>query len=224
MLGSTSWRPVALAATLMISGCASIGPDAVARTGVPTDRPTFISRDSTAFRQQVINVVNFDFDSDIVDAQAQEHILAQADWIRDNPDVQFSVTGHTDLVGNIAYNQDLGMRRAQNVVAALIAAGVPADQLIAMVSFGEELPLIDTEDKERINRRAVTEVLGDEPTGSTSPNRPDPNRDRDRDDDPDDGPPDLPPPSTGCKDEASNDTDCGDSPSGPALNTVTYDL
>ena len=140
MLGSTSWRPVALAATLMISGCASIGPDAVARTGVPTDRPTFISRDSTAFRQQVINVVNFDFDSDIVDAQAQEHILAQADWIRDNPDVQFSVTGHTDLVGNIAYNQDLGMRRAQNVVAALIAAGVPADQLIAMVSFGEELP------------------------------------------------------------------------------------
>ncbi len=71
----------------------------------------------------------------------------------------FSVTGHTDLVGNVDYNMDLGMRRAQRVVDYLVAAGIQADRLIAQVSLGEEAPVVDTTSREALNRRVVTEVF-----------------------------------------------------------------
>ena len=104
-------------------------------------------------------VVYFDFDADLLDSAAQKRLRKQAAFIRRNPNIRFAVTGHTDKVGNPAYNVDLGMRRARRVVAQLIRLGVSRDQLQAMVSQGERTPAINTEDRERLNRRVVTTVL-----------------------------------------------------------------
>jgi peptidoglycan-associated lipoprotein len=74
--------------------------------------------------------------------------------------VRFRVYGHTDLVGSDAYNQNLGLRRAQAVVDFLTTQGISRSRLEAMVSFGKRQPLIVTEGRERRNRRTVTEVSG----------------------------------------------------------------
>lgn len=112
------------------------------------------------FANEVPTTVNFEFDSAVLDAEAQQIIARQAHWIRQFPEVRFSVFGHTDLVGTERYNHALGLRRARAVVAALAANGVSRSRMEALVSRGQREPLVATQAPERQNRRAVTQVAG----------------------------------------------------------------
>ncbi len=112
------------------------------------------------FNAEVPNTVTFDFDSARLDGQAQAILRVQARWIRHFPEVTFRVYGNADLVGSSAYNQRLGMRRARAVVAYLVRQGISRRRLEAVISNGETQPLVQTQDRERQNRRAVTEVSG----------------------------------------------------------------
>ncbi len=112
------------------------------------------------FSQEVNPTVTFDFNSARLDAQAQSILRRQASWIRQFPEIRFRVYGHTDLVGTDAYNKRLGQRRANAVVHYLVSQGVSRSRLEAVVSFGENQPIISTQERERRNRRTVTEVSG----------------------------------------------------------------
>lgn len=112
------------------------------------------------FAAEVPTTVNFEFDSTVLDADAQAILTRQAHWIRQFPEVRFSVYGHTDLVGSERYNYGLGHRRARVVVDFLVRNGVNRSRLEALVSRGRREPLIATPAPERQNRRAVTEVSG----------------------------------------------------------------
>ncbi len=112
------------------------------------------------FAAEVPSTVTFAFNSAQLDANAQATLRHQADWIRQFPEVRFKVFGHTDKVGSAAYNRRLGKRRANAVVAYLTSLGISRSRLQAVVSFGETQPLILTDNRERRNRRTVTEVSG----------------------------------------------------------------
>ncbi len=112
------------------------------------------------FTEEVNTTVNFAFNSAQLDAQAQTILRRQAAWIRQFPEIRFRVYGHTDLVGSDGYNKRLGQRRANAVVHYLASQGVSRPRLEAVVSFGENQPVISTQDRERRNRRTVTEVSG----------------------------------------------------------------
>ncbi|MBP1807139.1 OmpA family protein [Rubellimicrobium aerolatum] len=115
---------------------------------------------SERFAGAAPTTITFAFDSADLDAPARAALARQAAFIRQFPEVRFAVYGHTDLVGTDAYNQALGLRRAQAAVAFLVAQGVRADRLQALVSRGETQPLIATRAPERANRRTVTDVTG----------------------------------------------------------------
>lgn len=112
------------------------------------------------FASEVPSTINFAFDSSRLDAQAIAALQQQAAWIRAYPLAKFRVYGHTDKVGSDAYNKSLGLRRARAAVNYLVSQGISRDRLEAVVSFGETQPLIVTENRERRNRRTVTEVSG----------------------------------------------------------------
>lgn len=112
------------------------------------------------FSSDVLNTVNFAFDSAVLDGGAQAALMQQADWIRQFPEVRFRVYGHTDLVGSDAYNKSLGLRRAQAVVNFLSRQGISRSRLEAVVSYGETQPLVFVQAPDRRNRRTVTEVSG----------------------------------------------------------------
>lgn len=112
------------------------------------------------FMADVPNTVNFEFDSAVLDGEAQAALRRQADWIKQFPEIRFRVYGHTDLVGPDGYNRGLGLRRAQAVVAYLVGQGISRSRLEAVASYGETQPLVATQDRERQNRRTVTEVSG----------------------------------------------------------------
>lgn len=112
------------------------------------------------FEAEVASTINFAFNSHALDDAARAVLRQQADWIRQFPEVRFTVYGHTDRVGSAAYNQRLGLRRAEAAVLYLVSQGIERSRLDAVVSRGETQPLIVTEGRERRNRRTVTEVSG----------------------------------------------------------------
>lgn len=65
---------------------------------------------------------------------------------------RFAIEGHTDNVGNPAYNQRLSRERAQAVVDYLVAQGVPASRLQA-VGYGFAHPLDGSTASDPNNRR-----------------------------------------------------------------------
>ncbi len=112
------------------------------------------------FHETVPDTVTFAFNSTALDQGAKNALRRQAHFIRQFPEVRWKVFGHTDLVGSTYYNKRLGQRRADAVVAYLVSLGVSRKRLQAVVSYGESRPVIATQDRERQNRRTVTEVSG----------------------------------------------------------------
>ena len=69
--------------------------------------------------------------------------------------------GHTDSVGNDAYNQKLSVRRAEAVKAYLVSKGVEKNRVYTE-GKGEKQPVADNKTKEgqAKNRRVEIEVVG----------------------------------------------------------------
>jgi peptidoglycan-associated lipoprotein len=105
-------------------------------------------------------VVTFAFNSAALDATARRALDGQAAWLRANPEVRMTVTGHTDAVGPEGYNDRLGLRRARAVIGYLSRRGVSRSRLDALESRGETELVVDTPNRERRNRRTVTAVAG----------------------------------------------------------------
>ena len=145
---------VVVAGAVVLSGC-STAPETTRTVGVGLETQAsvrgtgrMLSSLSAEFRREVPHVINFDFDSSILDDEAKRRLDSQAEWIGNNPGVRFAVTGHTDRVGNVAYNEALGLARAQAAVDYMVMRGVSETQLVAMISEGETDPVIKTEDRE----------------------------------------------------------------------------
>jgi len=86
-----------------------------------------------------------------------------------DPNVVVTVEGFTDSIGNAAYNQSLGMRRAQAVADYLISVGGLHPERVRAVSYGEdERRQLDTGtgDDDGANRRVslVVDYIGPTPS------------------------------------------------------------
>lgn len=81
-----------------------------------------------------------------------------ADAWRARPSAHLRLTGHTDRSGSLWANRASGLKRAAKVRDELQERGVPRNRM-TIVSFGEEQPLVATEDgvREVQNRRVVIE-------------------------------------------------------------------
>ena len=160
MMIKNLFRIGAISAFAALAACTTSPEVARFNSAAGITEQVYLSALSRQFIEQTPFTVNFDFDKDNLDRQARRDLDIQAAWILAHPDVRFSVFGHTDKVGSNAYNEDLGLRRAMRVVAYLASRGINTDRLQALVTHGEELPIIQIELRERTNRRATTVVIG----------------------------------------------------------------
>jgi outer membrane protein OmpA-like peptidoglycan-associated protein len=92
---------------------------------------------------------------------AREKLARIAGIVLAHPGLKLEVEGHTDSVGDDAYNQRLSDRRADSVRSYLISSGISADTITAK-GFGESMPVADnnTADGRRVNRRVELVVSG----------------------------------------------------------------
>jgi outer membrane protein OmpA-like peptidoglycan-associated protein len=105
--------------------------------------------------------VLFDTDRAVLQPGAAKTMDRLAQFLRDYPDRDLWIEGHTDSRGTDGYNLALSEQRAEAVRGALVARGIDSDRLIA-VGVGEDYPVAtnDTMAGRQENRR-VEVVISD---------------------------------------------------------------
>lgn len=103
--------------------------------------------------------VNFDFNKRTLSSLGKGRTKQIAEMLKGDNNVTVVLQGHTDYKGSDAYNQKLGMDRAEAVKGELVALGVNPDRL-STVSFGESRPAVneDSDWARAVNRRVETHV------------------------------------------------------------------
>lgn len=92
------------------------------------------------------------------DQQTDSRIAEFRQWLDKYPGSKLYVTGHTDIVGDDAYNQDLGMKRAEVVGKYITSQGINADRM-PVESKGESEPAADNLTSEGRAKNRRTEII-----------------------------------------------------------------
>jgi OmpA-OmpF porin, OOP family len=99
--------------------------------------------------------VLFDFNKSTLQPASDAALQPAANLMTANKTLKLEVQGHTDNVGNDAYNQTLSEARAKAVVTWLTQHGVAADRLTAK-GYGRAKPVADNgSDEGRARNRRV---------------------------------------------------------------------
>jgi len=142
--GSQKVSPAASTIYSIIAKGPGGSTDATARLTVvqppppPAPTPAPEPSDDALFAQSVKDIY-FDYDRYDLRADDQAVIDNDAAFLKAHPSIKFTIEGHCDERGSTDYNLALGDNRANAARAALIKAGVGADQ-IKVISFGKEKP------------------------------------------------------------------------------------
>ena len=87
----------------------------------------------------LIENIFYDFNKATLRPESQKALDELVQLLNENPNVTIELSAHTDSRGSDAYNEQLSQRRAESVVADLIAHGIAADRLTPK-GYGETAP------------------------------------------------------------------------------------
>ena len=98
--------------------------------------------------------INFDTGKADLKADGKAAVAEIVKMLKAAPALKVAIEGHTDNVGQAAANKALSEKRAQSVMAAVVAGGIDPKRLSA-AGFGQERPIADNrgEDGRAKNRR-----------------------------------------------------------------------
>jgi OOP family OmpA-OmpF porin len=102
----------------------------------------------------IVNGIRFDVGKSTLKPESMGAINEIFNLMKDNPDLKFSVEGHTDSQGDDAFNMKLSKERAETVMNTLIKLGISASRLTAK-GWGESKPIANNASPEDManNRR-----------------------------------------------------------------------
>ncbi len=91
-----------------------------------------------------------------LDAESEAAIAQVAELLTQHPELAIWIEGHTDDVGDAAYNMELSTRRAESVKRQLVEGHGIAAERLSTKGFGETKPVADNEtDSGRAQNRRV---------------------------------------------------------------------
>ena len=119
----------------------------------PAPKPVIIEKG-----RQTLNV-EFDFDKSTIKKGYYKDIDDLVKVMKDYPDLNVVIEGHTDSVGTAAYNKKLSQRRAEAIKKYMVESGIDANRLKAQ-GFGMDKPIASNKTKEgrQQNRRVEAAV------------------------------------------------------------------
>jgi len=94
-----------------------------------------------------------------LNAMQKEKLDDKIELLKENPDIEVFIHGHTCEIGGDAANERVGKQRAERAKAYMISKGVPERRILGTASRRDTEPLVPntSEENRRINRRV--EVL-----------------------------------------------------------------
>lgn len=121
----------------------------------PTEQlPVFSGEEPELNTLYVLKNIQFEFNSYTLLPESYYDLDNVVRYLRENPDVSISLAGHTDDIGDEAYNLALSERRSKSAAAYLISKGISKER-ITTIGYGEKVPLVGLEipNAREINRR-----------------------------------------------------------------------
>lgn len=102
----------------------------------------------------ILEGINFETNSARITPDSEERLMKAYNTMKNNPDIQVEISGHTDSRGSNQKNQVLSEQRANSVKDWLVAKGINADR-ITTVGYGEDKPIAPNDSEEDMlkNRR-----------------------------------------------------------------------
>jgi outer membrane protein OmpA-like peptidoglycan-associated protein len=100
--------------------------------------------ESEDLKAEIVNVVNnvqFEFDSEEIIEPAYDELNSLAAIMQEYDALKVDIAAHADERGSASYNEDLSMRRAQAVKDYMVQQGVSASR-VTTSAMGEENPLM----------------------------------------------------------------------------------
>jgi outer membrane protein OmpA-like peptidoglycan-associated protein len=133
-----------------------VGPMRVAAGGL--DLYDALSRDGRVSTQGILFTTN----SDVIRPESTPTLKAIGELLRAHMDLRLSIEGHTDDVGDDAYNLQLSERRAAAVRAYLVQSYGVSGSRLETAGLGETRPVADnaTAEGQQQNRRVDLVKLG----------------------------------------------------------------
>ena len=102
--------------------------------------------------------VYYEFDRSEIKADSAKVVDANAQYLRDHPELKVKVEGNADERGSREYNLALGQRRADAVQKRMTILGIPADR-IETVSYGKEKPKVTGHDESAWSENRRSDIL-----------------------------------------------------------------
>ncbi len=102
----------------------------------------------------IAKAVYFNTGSDVLKSSSKRKLNELVKILKDYPEMNMIIEGHTDSRGDDAKNMDLSQRRAESVKNYLIKKGISASRLTS-AGYGETMPVADnkTAAGRKLNRR-----------------------------------------------------------------------
>ena len=104
----------------------------------PPPQQTSSGTDEQLFSENMKDVF-YDYDSYDISAQYQQVLQADTRFLKQHPNMKFTIEGHCDERGSTEYNLALGDNRANAAKQVLAQLGISADRM-RTISFGKEKP------------------------------------------------------------------------------------
>ena len=161
----------ALLLTGLVAGCATQSTDESSPAPAPAPTATgtssspratssggiFGSRNAGAVMPQARSVY-YEFDRSEIKADSTKVIDANAQYLREHPELKVKVEGNADERGSREYNLALGQRRADAVQKRMTILGIPSDR-IETVSYGKEKPKAVGHDESAWSENRRSDIL-----------------------------------------------------------------
>ena len=107
-----------------------------------------------------LSMVNFDFNSSVLNKTATIELDKIFKLMRESPEIEIIIEGHTDSIGTSQYNQWLSEERAKAVADYLVGKGIESRR-IRWIGYGSSRPLLPntSEENRAINRRTEIRII-----------------------------------------------------------------
>ncbi len=123
----------------------------------------------------IMKGIKFDVDKDTIKSESKSVLERAVETLKQFPQVNVEISGHTDSTGGYEHNMDLSRRRAESVKRYLVEHGVDESR-ISTNGFGPDKPIDtnDTAEGRANNRRIEFQIMTGGQSASTEGSAPTP--------------------------------------------------